>query len=55
MGVKAEVLPPDTDCHHFVLEVVDALASCNLQQFQLISHGIAVEPIVSFFLVVLLE
>lgn len=21
MGVKAEVLPPDTDCHHFVLEV----------------------------------
>ncbi|THG20647.1 hypothetical protein TEA_001003 [Camellia sinensis var. sinensis] len=20
MGVKAEVLPPDTDCHHFVLE-----------------------------------
>lgn len=22
MGVKAEVLPPDTDCHHFVLEVL---------------------------------
>ncbi|CAN8295249.1 unnamed protein product [Cochlearia groenlandica] len=22
MGVKAEVLPPDTDCHHFVLEDV---------------------------------
>lgn len=21
MGVKADVLPPDTDCHHFVLEV----------------------------------
>lgn len=21
MGVKDEVLPPDTDCHHFVLEV----------------------------------
>lgn len=21
MGVKAEVLPPETDCHHFVLEV----------------------------------
>lgn len=20
LGVKAEVLPPDTDCHHFVLE-----------------------------------
>ncbi|BAT92685.1 hypothetical protein VIGAN_07148900 [Vigna angularis var. angularis] len=20
MGVKAEILPPDTDCHHFVLE-----------------------------------
>lgn len=22
MGVKADVLPPDTDCHHFVLEVL---------------------------------
>lgn len=22
MGVNAEVLPPDTDCHHFVLEVL---------------------------------
>lgn len=22
MGVKAEVLPLDTDCHHFVLEVM---------------------------------
>lgn len=22
MGVKAEILPPDTDCHHFVLEVL---------------------------------
>lgn len=22
MGVKAEVLPPDTDCHHFILEVL---------------------------------
>ncbi|KAL3586560.1 hypothetical protein D5086_013427 [Populus alba] len=21
MGVKAQVLPPDTDCHHFVLEI----------------------------------
>lgn len=21
MGVKADVLPPDTDCHHFILEV----------------------------------
>lgn len=25
MGVKAEVLPPGTDCHHFILEVCDAL------------------------------
>lgn len=31
MGVIAEVLPPDTDCHHFVLEVVDAFISCNFQ------------------------
>lgn len=22
MGIKAEILPPDTDCHHFVLEVL---------------------------------
>ena len=22
MGVKAKVLPPETDCHHFVLEVI---------------------------------
>lgn len=22
MAVKADVLPPDTDCHHFVLEVL---------------------------------
>lgn len=22
MGVKADVLPSDTDCHHFVLEVI---------------------------------
>lgn len=22
MGVEADVLPPDTDCHHFVLEVL---------------------------------
>lgn len=21
LGVKADVLPPDTDCHHFILEV----------------------------------
>lgn len=28
MGVKAEVLPPDTDCHHFVLETKWA----NLEQ-----------------------
>lgn len=21
MGVKATALPPDTDCHHFILEV----------------------------------
>ena len=26
MGVKAEVLPPDTDCHHFVLEVFKLLS-----------------------------
>lgn len=25
MGVKADVLPPDTDCHHFVLEVFSFL------------------------------
>jgi len=29
MGVKAEVLPPDTDCHHFVLEVVESLLNLN--------------------------
>lgn len=22
MGIKADVLPPDTDCHHFMLEVL---------------------------------
>ncbi|MBN8157048.1 hypothetical protein J0J30_23925, partial [Vibrio vulnificus] len=27
MGVKAEVLPPDTDCHHFVLEVIPVSVS----------------------------
>lgn len=25
MGVKATVLPPETDCHHFILEVISAL------------------------------
>ena len=44
MGVKAEVLPPDTDCHHFVLEVVDTFTSCNFQQFHLTFHGIAMKP-----------
>lgn len=52
MGVKAEVLPLDTDCHHFVLEVVDAFISCKFQQFQLTSRGIAMKLIVSLFTIV---
>lgn len=22
LGITAEILPPDTDCHHFILEVL---------------------------------
>ena len=31
VGVKADVLPPDTDCHHFVLEVLCRFVSYNAQ------------------------
>lgn len=30
LGVRAEVLPPGTDCHHFILEVRGALISLSL-------------------------
>lgn len=35
MGVKADVVPPGTDCHHFVLEVVYVFICCKFQQFHL--------------------
>lgn len=28
VGIKAEVLPPDTDCHHFILEVIISVFIC---------------------------
>lgn len=34
MGVKASVLPPDTDCHHFILEVCRSFCPCYIYGVQ---------------------
>lgn len=45
MGVKAEVLPPDTDCHHFVLEVFKLKWPCLME----ISSALECKQLVDVF------